>query len=153
MFSIPTERSPVPLPGLTGNSDPLQRHPDQGFLSSGSWLPPLPHGDSRQSQYYLLPKRHTLLSLRLMAIPERCTLAPRRKAGPSPWEVIREDRCTIQHGFLGSNVPHSLLTPEVLLNYERSLSFSEEFFSLEPATDVLLYHNTTLPQFIQSEFL
>lgn len=56
-------------------------------------------------------------------------------------------------GFLCSGVPHGLLTPEVLLDGQSSLSFSEELFSLEPATDVLLYHNTTLPELIQSEFL
>lgn len=55
--------------------------------------------------------------------------------------------------FLDSSVPHSLLTPEVLLDGQGSLSFSEEFFSLEPATDVLLYHNTTPPELIQSELL
>ena len=52
----------------------------------------------------------------------------------------------------GSNIPHSLLTPEVLLDDQGRLSLSEEFFPLQPATDMLLYHNTTLPQFIQPEF-
>ena len=52
----------------------------------------------------------------------------------------------------GFNIPHGFLTPEVLLDDQGRLSLSEEFFSLEPATDVLLYRNTTLPQFIQPEF-
>lgn len=55
--------------------------------------------------------------------------------------------------FADPAIPHSLLTPEVLLDCQDSLSFSEKLFSLEPATDVLLYHNTTLPELIQSEFL
>lgn len=55
--------------------------------------------------------------------------------------------------LLGSHLPDGVLPPEVLLDGQGGSSLAEEFSPLEPATDVLLYHNTTLPQFIQSEFL
>ena len=57
-FKFPRTSGSASLPGLTRNSGPLQQHPDRGFLSSRSWLPPLPCGDSTQSQHHLPPRTH-----------------------------------------------------------------------------------------------
>lgn len=52
-FQFSQTRGPVPPSGLMGEFWPLPRHPDWGFLSSGSRLSPVPHGDRGLSQHYL----------------------------------------------------------------------------------------------------
>lgn len=93
-----------------------------------------------------------------MATSGTCTLVPGERSfvldrslpAPGPDQQRKLHNCTRP---LGSHLPDGVLPPEVLLDGQGGLSLAEEFFPLEPATDVLLYHNTTLPQFIQSEFL
>lgn len=78
-FQFPRTSSSASLPGLTRNSGSLQQHPDRGFLSSRSWLPPLPWGDRVSTT---CPQGHT----RLVCPQVTATCRPTHTSAPGSWE-------------------------------------------------------------------